>query len=39
MLALESDYQLDSDLSSALRHDEQPINQRQPDKLTELFSL
>ena len=35
----ESDCLLDSDLSSALRCHEQPINQQQPDKLTELFSL
>ena len=39
LLALESDYQLDCDLSSALRYHEQPINQQQHDKLTELFSL
>ena len=35
----ESDYQLDCDLFSALRYHEQPINQQQHDKLTELFSL
>ena len=39
LLAFKKDCQLDSDLSSALRYHDQPINQQQPDELTELFSL